>query len=35
MNAINTDSLASERQAFADLAKDFSAKKLVETPRGA
>ncbi len=30
MNAINTDSLACERQAFADLAKDFSAKKLVE-----
>ncbi|HOD14489.1 MAG TPA: acyl-CoA dehydrogenase family protein [Spirochaetota bacterium] len=30
MNSINTDSLACERQAFADLAKDFSAKKLAE-----
>lgn len=30
MNAINTDSLVSERLAFADLARDFSAKKLVE-----
>lgn len=30
MNAINTDTLATERQAFADLAKDFSAKKLAE-----
>lgn len=30
MNAMNTDSLSGERQAFADLAKDFSAKKLVE-----
>jgi alkylation response protein AidB-like acyl-CoA dehydrogenase len=30
MNAINVDSLASERQAFADLARDISLKKLVE-----
>jgi len=30
MNAINTDNLSGERQAFADLARDFSAKKLVE-----
>jgi alkylation response protein AidB-like acyl-CoA dehydrogenase len=30
MNAINIDSLASERQAFADLARDLSLKKLVE-----
>ncbi|MBN2158791.1 MAG: acyl-CoA/acyl-ACP dehydrogenase [Spirochaetes bacterium] len=30
MNAINTDALSAERQAFAELAKDFSAKKLFE-----
>ncbi len=30
MNAIHTDTLATERQAFADLAKDFSMKKLAE-----
>lgn len=30
MNAINTDTLAAERQAFADLAVDFAAKKLAE-----
>ena len=30
MNLAITDNLATERQAFADLAKDFAAKKLVE-----
>ena len=30
MNAVTTDSLAAERQAFTDLAKDISVKKLVE-----
>ncbi|MBN1497728.1 MAG: acyl-CoA/acyl-ACP dehydrogenase [Spirochaetes bacterium] len=30
MNAINVDSMAAERQAFADLARDISLKKLVE-----
>ncbi len=30
MNAINTDTLSSERQAFADLARDLSMKKLAE-----
>jgi alkylation response protein AidB-like acyl-CoA dehydrogenase len=30
MNAINTGALADERQAFADLARDFSIKKLAE-----
>ena len=30
MNALNTTILVEERQAFADLAKDFSIKKLVE-----
>jgi alkylation response protein AidB-like acyl-CoA dehydrogenase len=30
MNAITSDTYAAERQAFAELAKDFSAKKLIE-----
>ncbi len=30
MNAINVDAMAAERQAFADLARDISLKKLVE-----